>query len=398
MMSGGNQSFIIRKARTGMRGKKRKNPANGKKQNSKPVNAQTNPARGYGHLAGERSKKTGLEPGTPVLVGGRAVGSVHVLTCRYNPEIIKTDASQELPRDDVPPDMIEWVHVNGLHNMDLLTQAGKKYDIHPLVLEDIVNTEQRAKIEEYGSLLFIVVKMVRLLPGSGTPEVDQISLLLTAQTVLTFQDSGEDLFRNVRSRLQVDTSGLRSKGVDFLVYALLDEASDNCFDVLEHIGMRIEEMEDAQMISDTRVQLHDIRELRGQLLRLRRVIWPMRDVAGALAHGEYPLMGKETLLFLRDVQDHIIVAVETIDAYRELLNGLHDLHLAAASNRMNAIMKVLAIISTIFMPLTFIAGVYGMNFDNMPELRWRWGYFIVLGLMAVVAIAMVLILRKKKWM
>ena len=379
-------------------GTKQKNPENGKKQKRKPALGKTPPSKGYGRLAGERSKKTGLEPGTPVLVGGRGVGDVHVMTCRYNPEIIKTDASQELPRDAAPPDMIEWVHVNGLHNMGLLAQAGDKYDIHPLVLEDIVNTEQRAKIEEYGSLLFIVVKMVRLLPGSRTPEFEQISLLLTGQTVLTFQDSGEDLFRNVRSRLQIDTSGLRSKGVDFLVYALLDEASDNCFDVLEHIGLRIEEMEDDQLLNDSRVQLHDIKEIRGQLLRLRRVIWPMRDVTGALAHGEYPLMGQETLLFLRDVQDHIIVAVETIDAYRELLNGLHDLHLAAAGYRMNAIMKVLAIISTIFMPLSFIAGVYGMNFDHMPELRWRWGYFIALGLMAVVAFIMLLILRKKKWM
>ena len=258
-----------------------------------------------------------------------------------------------------------------------------------------MNTEQRAKVEAYEDQLFIVLKMARLNPGTKEAEIEQVSLLLNGQTVISIQDSGPDLFGNVRARLRVDSSRLRASHADFLIYALLDEVSDNCFDVLEQLGMQIEQLEDDLLEDDTKNPLLQIKQLRGQLMRLHRSIWPMREVAGALSRGEYPQMKPETLLFLRDVQDHLIAALDTMDSYRELLNGLLELYLSASGNRMNSIMKILAIISTIFMPLSFIAGVYGMNFRNMPELEWKWGYYAVLLLMAAAVIFMLRLLRKK---
>ncbi len=351
-------------------------------------------------LAGERSKKTGLPPGTPVLVGTRPDGDVRILLSVYDAEHVSQTEATELPDFRKVPENagVTWVHVNGLHDLTLLDRLGSDLGIHPLVLEDIVNTEQRAKVEMYKDQLFVVMKMARLDPESKNVEIEQVSLLISGQTVLSLQDSGSDLFEHVRTRLGVATSKLRATGADFLVYALLDEVSDNCFDVLEHLGFQIEQLEDSLMEDDTRNPLLQIKRLRGQLMRLHRSMWPMREVAGALSRGEFPQMKEETLLFLRDVQDHLIAALDTIDSYRELLNGLLDLHLSASGNRLNGIMKVLAIISTIFMPLSFIAGVYGMNFRHMPELEWAWGYYAVLLLMVAVVGGMLLVLRKKHWL
>jgi magnesium transporter len=351
-------------------------------------------------LAGERSKKTGLPPGTPVLVGTRPDGDVRILLSVYDAEHVSQIEATELPDFRKVPENagVTWVHVNGLHDLTLLDRLGSDLGIHPLVLEDIVNTEQRAKVEMYKDQLFVVMKMARLDPESKNVEIEQVSLLLSGQTVLSLQDSGSDLFEHVRTRLGVATSKLRATSADFLVYALLDEVSDNCFDVLEHLGFQIEQLEDSLMEDDTRNPLLQIKRLRGQLMRLHRSMWPMREVAGALSRGEFPQMKEETLLFLRDVQDHLIAALDTIDSYRELLNGLLDLHLSASGNRLNGIMKVLAIISTIFMPLSFIAGVYGMNFRHMPELEWAWGYYAVLLLMVAVVGGMLLVLRKKHWL
>lgn len=350
-------------------------------------------------LAGERSKKTGLPPGTPVLVGTRSDGDVRIRTSVYSAEQVShSEGSELLDGGKIPDDTgVTWIHVNGLHDLTLLDRLGSDHGIHPLALEDIVNTEQRAKVEMYEDQLFAILKMARLNHISKVVEIEQVSLLLSGHTVLSLQDSGPDLFEHVRTRLDAATSKLRTSGADFLVYALLDEVSDNCFDVLEHLGIQIEQLEDALLEDDTRNPLLQIKQLRGQLMRLHRSMWPMREVAGALSRGEFPQMKEETLLFLRDVQDHLIAALDTIDSYRELLNGLLELHLSASGNRLNGIMKVLAIISTIFMPLSFIAGVYGMNFRYMPELEWTWGYYAVLLLMVLVVGGMLMVLRKKHW-
>ncbi len=351
-------------------------------------------------LTGERSLKTGLEPGTPVAVGIRGSGPVAMTVCRYDGsrlETLTTTRWEDVTSDGEAEGMVRWIQVRGIHDMTLLKALGGHFGLHPLLIEDVANTEQRAKAESYGDTLFLVVKLTRIPDGALDPVMEQISLVLTGNTVISFQDDADDLFGGVLARLRVETSRLRNSGADHLLYALLDEVTDNCFDVLEAIGTQIETVEDTVMADSGRRSLRRINRLRRQLLYLHRAVWPMREVAGSLSRGEHPQMRPETLLFLRDVHDHTIVAMDTIETYRDLLNGLLDIYLSASGNRMNAIMKVLTIISTIFMPLTFIAGVYGMNFHYMPELTWRWGYFAVLGVMAVIAVVMLWVLRRKKW-
>jgi len=349
-------------------------------------------------FVGNRSRKTDLAPGTPVLPGAVKREKAEITIAEYDGSVLRQGVYDRLSGHlSATEGQVTWIHIDGLQDMELLQDIGARYGIHELVLEDIVNPEQRTKVESYGDLLYLVCRMARMQEGGQDPILEQLSLLLCGNTVITFQEDGGDQFTMVRNRLKNETSRLRNDGADYLAYSLLDAVVDNYFDVLEAIGSQIEQVEELVLTDTGRKPLRRINRLRRQLLNMHRAIWPMREMAGALERGEYHHISKDTTVFLRDVHDHTIVAMETIDSSRDLLNGLLDIYLSAASNRMNEVMKVLTIISTIFMPLTFIVGVYGMNFRYMPELQWKLGYPAVWILIVVVVGFMLWILRKKKW-
>ncbi len=350
-------------------------------------------------LLKKRSGKSGLSPGSLVHIGEVHHPASHIEITVYDRQHLET--SRTLPEKacitPAPPPAVTWVNIEGVSQLSLMQKIGDCFDIHPLVLEDIVNSEQRPKAEEYETFLFVVLKILTPAPAGIVSE--QLSLLLGEGWVLTFQEGlADDQFKPVRERLNNEQGRLRSMGADYLAYALLDLVIDNYFLVLEDLAEKIESLEDILMSSPTPETLADIYHLKRELLLFHKSIWPLREVINSLIRHESPLIQKSTGIYLRDLYDHTIQVIETVETLRDMLSGMLDIYLSSASNRMNAIMKVLTIIATIFMPLTFIAGLYGMNFRYMPELEWHLGYPAVLFLMALVTVGMLIFFRKKKWL
>jgi magnesium transporter len=270
-------------------------------------------------------------------------------------------------------------------------------DVHLLTQEDIVSPGQRAKVEEFDGHAFVVARMVRYEPDVARLESEQVSLIVTDRVVISFQERTGDVFGPVRARLRAASGRIRERGGDYLAFALLDILVDHVFLVLETIGDEIEDLE-SEVVDDPSPKIqHRLRGLRTNLILLRRAIWPVRELLSTLARGDSAVFRPETQLFLRDAQDHAIQAVEVIESLREIVGGLADLYLSSLSHRMNDVMKVLTIIGTIFIPLSFVAGLYGMNFDSMPELHWQYGYPMALGLMGTVAGGLLIYFRVKKW-
>jgi magnesium transporter len=284
-----------------------------------------------------------------------------------------------------------------VHDQGILAAFGLQFGIHFLVLEDVAHTRQRAKVEDYGTYLYSCVRMLSVAEGEIAGE--QVSVILGKDFVLTFQEEERegDVFDALRERLRAGKGQLRRTGADFLYHAILDAIVDQYFLILEAHEERIGELED-ELDEDSRSPcVQEIHVLKRQTIALRRFIWPMRELVGHLERGEWPLLSRELALFLRDLYDHTVRAIEMTESSMELLSTMHDLSLSLVSNRLNGVMKVLTVISTIFIPLTFIAGVYGMNFHHMPELSWRWGYPVVLAGMAAVAGAMLIVFKRRKW-
>ncbi len=307
-------------------------------------------------------------------------------------------AEEVFPYRDAPG--VTWINVNGIHDVALLQKLGAHFDLHPLALEDVVNTGQRPKIEEYDSQEFIVFKQLH---WDGRVSAEQMCLFLAKSYVITIQEDPGDCFELIRERLRKGTGRLRKMGTDYLAYALIDALVDQAFPILEAVGERIETLEEEVLANPSRATLGAIREVKHDLLQLRRSAWPQREVIHAMQREDSRFVRKETRVYLRDLYDHTIQILDIIETYRDLTAGMLDIYLSSLSHRMNEVMKVLTIISTIFMPLTFLVGVYGMNFDpdvgplSMPELRWPYGYVTVLAVMTAVAGAMLLFFRRKKW-
>ncbi len=291
---------------------------------------------------------------------------------------------------------VTWINADGIHDTGMVQAIGDAVGIHPLTLEDIANTSQRPKIEDYGDYLYVAIRM--LSPDSdGEFQSKQVSLVLGRGYVISFQEQPGDAFERIRERLRAGAGRLRSEGADYLFYALLDAIVDSYFSVIEVFGERIEAVEEEVVADPDRETLQAIYALKRSLVALRRSVWPLRDVVAELERGDSPLIRESTLVYLRDVYDHTIEVAETVETYRDTMSGLLDVYLSSQSSRMNEIMKVLTIIATIFIPLTFIAGLYGMNFAYMPELRHPWGYPAALTLMAIIAGVMLLYFKKKGW-
>jgi magnesium transporter len=288
--------------------------------------------------------------------------------------------------------------VVGIQQVEVLEKLGHCFTVHPLALEDILNTEQRPKVEDYGEDLFIVVKLISYNEKKDEIEAEQISLILRPNALLSFQEKEGDDFASVKERLRAGKGRMRKMGADYLAYTLLDIVVDQYFIVLEKLGERIEVLEEKLLADPGTATLQKIQNLKREMLLLRKWIWPLREVISSLERGEFPGIQESTRIYLRDVYDHAIQVMDTVEIFRDMLSGMLDIYLSSLNNRMNAVMKVLTIIATIFMPLTFLAGVYGMNFKHMPELDWPWGYPLILAVMGFVAILMLTLFRRKKWL
>jgi len=347
-----------------------------------------------------RSKeKVGLAPGTAVYLGEPSEEPIRITLLDYDGDRVHEETLENVEdafayRDSVS---VSWINVDGLHEVDPIERIAGHFKLHPLTVEDIVHTGHRAKAEDYEDTLFIVLRMLSY--NDHTEEVDdeQVSLVLGPHWVLSFQQHLGDVFEGVRERIRKDKGRIRRAKADYLVYSLIDAVVDQYFVVLEKLGDRVEALGERVCERADPERLEEIRQLKHELLFLRKSIWPLREVLSGIQRGETPLFDDHTLVYLRDVYDHTIQVIDTVETYRDMMAGLLDVYLTSISNRMNEVMKVLTVIATIFIPLTFVAGVYGMNFVHMPELSWKYGYFGTLGVMALLALAMLAYFKRKGW-
>ena len=348
-------------------------------------------------LVQKRSRKTGLPPGTLVHIGEKKTDKVTITAFNYAGD--HCGERKDLSADVLAPptdESVTWVDVGGIHKMDILESFGKQFQLHPLLLEDIANTDQRPKLDDYETCLFLVMKMLSVTDRQDIV-VEQVSLVLGRNFVLSFQENGADVFTPIRDRLRGNKGRLRQSGADYLLYALVDAIVDQYFAVLEVLGEKIEALQELVVSNPKPETLHQVHALKRQLLFLRRAVWPLREAMNNLSRSECPFLQESTKVFFRDVYDHVVQIVDTIETLREMVSACLDIYLSTISYRLNAVMKVLTIITTIFMPLTFIVGIYGMNFEHMPELKWEWGYPLVLGVMVAIVIAMLGFFKLKKW-
>ena len=348
-------------------------------------------------LVQKRSRKAGLPPGTLVHIGEKKPDKVTIASFNYAGA--RCDERRDQSHEGLAPptdESVMWVDIGGVHKMDVLESLGKQFHLHPLLLEDIANTDQRPKLDDYETCLFLVIKMLSVTDRQDIA-VEQVSLVLGPNFVLSFQENGADVFTSVRDRLRGGKGRLRQSGADYLLHALVDAIVDRYFEVLEVLGEKIEALQDLVVSDPNPDTLHQIHSLKRQLMFLRRAVWPLREAANNLSRSESPFLHDSTKVFFRDVYDHVIQIVDTIETLREMVSAGLDIYLSSISYRSNSVMKVLTIITTIFMPLTFIVGIYGMNFEHMPELKWEWGYPLVLGVIVAIAIAMLGFFKRKKW-
>lgn len=346
------------------------------------------------------SKKAGLPPGTLVHIGEKKVEKVRIRVIDYD----KTNL-EERELDDIEDcftyketPSVTWINIDGLHEVSVIERIGERFNLHPLVLEDIVHTTQRPKIEDHEDYLFIVSKMLFFDKEGGEVKTEQFSIVLGENFIITFQERVGDVFDTIRERLRKQKGRIRNMGPDYLAYALIDAIVDHYFIVLELIGEEIESLEEELTENPGTETMQTIHNIKRELIFLRKSVWPLREVIGSLEREEISLINEKTRIFLRDVYDHTIQVIDTLETFRDMASGMLDLYLSTISNRMNEVMKVLTVIATIFIPLTFIAGLYGMNFKNMPELEWHWGYPVTLVVMLVVGVLMVLWFRQKRFL
>jgi magnesium transporter len=345
-----------------------------------------------------RSQKAGLAAGALVHVGEEAVRQVSVRVLEYREQGVLADrrvgAEQLAPPHDGAA--VTWIDVDGVHQVDIIERLGALFGIHALVLEDILNTNQRPKVEDLGTYVYVVLNMLSL--KGQTVEQEQVSIVFGDKWLITVQEGkAGDVFDTVRLWIRENRGRICRLGPDYLAYALVDAIVDQYFAVIEHLGDRMDALEARLLESADRVVLRELHGLRAELLALRRSVWPLREVVSTLRRGGVTLVEESTRLYFGDVHDHTVQVVDALDAYRDMSAGMLEIYLTNVSNRLNEVMKVLTVIATIFIPLTFVVGIYGMNFDVMPELRWRWGYPAVMLGMAIIAGGMLWFFRRKRW-
>jgi magnesium transporter len=345
------------------------------------------------------SKKAGLPPGTVVFVGEKKVEEIRITIIDYDENQYEEREVKNIedcfPYKDTPS--ISWINIDGVHQIDVIEKLGGHFVLHPLLQEDVVSTHQRPKLDEFDDHLFIVLRMFFFNEAKNELEGEQISLIVGANFVISFQERQGDVFEQVRERLRNGKGRIRRKGSDYLAYSLVDAIVDSYYSILERLGENIETLQEQLVAEPKQKYLETIQLLKRDMLFFRKSVYPLREVISGLAKSESTLIKEDVLVYVRDVYDHVIQAVDTIETFRDMLSAMLDIYLSSASNRMNEVMKVLTIIATIFIPMTFLAGVYGMNFKYMPELEWKYAYLFFWIVVSGILIAMVAYFKRKKW-
>jgi magnesium transporter len=345
-----------------------------------------------------QSRKAGLPPGSLVHIGEQKTETVRITVFHFDENRYEEKEVDRIEKALPPQDQtgVTWIDVNGLHQVDVIETLGQHFKLHPLLLEDILNTNQRPKMEDYDDYLFVVLRMIYP-NGQGEFVNEQVSLVVGGNYVLSFQEKEGDVFNPIRDRIRSNKGKLRKSGPDYLAYGLIDAIVDGYFVIMEKYGEEIEVLEEEVTASPSPDTLRTIHRIKRVMIQLRRSLWPLREVIGSLERGESEIIKPTTLLYFRDIYDHTIQVIDNIESFRDMLTGLLDIYLSSIANRTNEVMKVLTIIATIFIPLTFIVGIYGMNFEDMPELHWRWAYPAVWLIMIVITICLLFFFRRKKW-
>ena len=346
------------------------------------------------------SKKAGLAPGVLVHIGENKTEYVRIRVIDYDEAGFEEKELKNIEAcfsyKDNPT--VTWINIDGLHEVDIIQKIGNHFGLHPLVMEDIVHTEQRPKLEDHEDYLFISLKMLFFDEQENQLKFEQVSVILGPTFIISFQEIFGDVFEQVRERIRKGKGRIRKMGADYMMHALMDAIVDHYFIVLEKIAEGIE-LQEEDLIRDPGPEiLQTIHNFKRELIFLRKSVWPLREVCSRLERGELSLIREKTTIFLRDLYDHTVQVIDTTETLRDIVSGMLDVYLSSVSNKMNEVMKLLTIIATIFIPLTFIAGIYGMNFKYMPELDWHWGYFIVLGVMFVIFVIMLIWFRRKRFL
>ncbi|MBN2588541.1 MAG: magnesium/cobalt transporter CorA [Sedimentisphaerales bacterium] len=348
----------------------------------------------------ERAPKTGLPPGTLVFTGQKKMDSVRISVIDYDEQNFQEKQVEKIEDcfEYKAKPSVTWINIDGLHDIETIEKIGTQYDIHPLVLEDILHTGQRPKFEETEQYIFVVLMMLRFDDESQSVITEQVSLVLGKNFVISFQENIGDVFEQIRDRIRNSKGRIRKTGPDYLLYALLDAIVDGYFVILEKLGDKIEVLEDELVNNPAKSAMKQIHHLKREMIFLRKSVWPLRELINAMDRSETELIQDSTTVYIRDLYDHTIQVIDTVESFRDMVAGMLDLYLSSVSNKMNEVMKVLTIIATIFIPLTFVAGIYGMNFDNMPELHWKYGYAAVWVIMLALLAGMIYYFKKKKWL
>jgi magnesium transporter len=352
-----------------------------------------------------RAHKAGLPPGSAVYVGKESDHVIEIRLLDYDQEHLSESSGfdpEKIERLLTSPST-SWLNIDGLHDVSMIEKIGGLLGLHPLTIEDIVNTTQRPKIDIFDEYIYLVLNIPFYCCEQNTLQMEQVSFILQEHMLVTFQDKRGDIFDGVLKRVAGSKGRIRKMGCDYLTYTLLDAVVDSYFSVLEELGEYVETLE-LELVSDPDPDtVHKIHGLKREMILLRKSVWPLREVASRLQRDEVPFIGEQVGPFLKDLYDHVIQVLDTVETFRDIVSGMLDIYLSSMSNKMNEVMKVLTIFAVLFIPLTFIAGIYGMNFNtekspfNMPELNWVYGYPFALGLMGVIAGIMLFYFKWKKW-
>ncbi|MCK9554282.1 magnesium/cobalt transporter CorA [bacterium] len=346
------------------------------------------------------SKMAGLTPGALIHIGEQKTEHIKITVIDYNEsqfqEFETKDVDECFKLRNKPT--VTWINVDGLHKIEVIEKLGNCFEFHPLLMEDILNTSQRPKFEDFGNYVYLTLKMLDINKKDASIESEQISIIIGKNFVLTFQEKEGDVFNLIRDRLRHAKGRIRKQGPDYLAYSLLDAIVDNYFVILENVGDRISVIEDKVIDDPPQHTLKTVNTLKQDLIAIRKSIWPLRDTISGIQRSENTLIHKNSSIFFRDVYDHTVQIIDNIETYRDVVSSMISLYLTSLSNKMNEVMKVLTIIATIFIPLTFVAGVYGMNFKYMPELESPLGYPVIVISMGIIAVVMLIFFKKKKWL
>jgi magnesium transporter len=348
----------------------------------------------------QMSRKSGLPPGSLTHIGEKKVEEIKISVINYDEksylETVDATIKECVEYKEKPG--VTWINVVGIHDVETMEELSREFGLHLLILEDVMNTGQRTKSEEYDDNTLIIAKMLYYLGEEEKIIDEQISIIFGRGYIITFQESEEDVLGPIRSRIKKGAGMIRRMGADYLVYSIIDTIVDGYFSILEQIALKLEYIEEDLITNPQTEDLKAIHNLKAETTMVQKSIWPLRDILGRFEKGGSKYIDKSTLLFIRDVYDHVLQVIDTTQTFRDMLTGMIEIYMSSLSNKMNEVMKVLTIIATIFIPLSFITGVYGMNFRNMPEIAWRWGYAAIWGVIIISAVGMLLIFWRKKWL